>query len=400
MAEPEHLEIVRQGTEAILNWRQRHPDYDFDLSAADLSRINLAGADLQGANLNDADLRHANLVKANLSDATLCDALLNRINLSHANLFSAYLEGACLCGAFLNHSDLSEAGLAGTDLRGADLSEADLENTDFTDADLSNTLLHRTIFYRTWLNQSQLCGAKLTAARLTDVSLTGTDFDQVISAYNQWNNLDLSEALHLETVTHAGPSSLGIDTLVRSQGTIPDLFLRGCGVPKHVISQIPDLFSRTAIPYDSSIIVQISEEPLFAYRLLGGLQKKGIRCWLDEELHFIANVYRPFIFGSELTEHIRILFCISKKSLEDEQFINALEEIFQRESARSATNDPQIRTIIPLIIDDASLADWNHSIRDQILEFEAISFSGWEHNPVRFEQQLNQLVIILKTNEN
>lgn len=397
MAEPEHLEIVRQGPEAILNWRQRYPDLDFDLSAADLSRINLAGADLQCANLNDADLSHANLVRANLSDATFCDALLKRINLSHANLFSANLEGACLCGAFLNHVDLSEAILTGADLRGADLSDGDLENTEFTAADLSNAILQRTIFYRTWLNQSQLCGAKLIAARLTDVSLAGTDFDQVISAYNQWNNLDLSEALHLEAVIHEGPSSLGIDTLVRSQGTIPDLFLRGCGVPKHVISQIPVLFSRTAIPYDSSIIVQSSEDPLFAYRLLGGLQKNGIRCWLDEELHFIDHVYRSLIFGSEITERVRILLCISKNSLADEQFIDALEEIFQRESVRSETKDPQIRTVIPLIIDEAPFADWNHSVRDQILELEAISFSGWEHNPVRFKQQLRHLIEVLQT---
>jgi hypothetical protein len=35
----------------------------------------------------------------------------------------------------------------------------------------------------------------------------------------------------LETIEHLGPSSLSINTLILSQGLIPDAFLRGTGVP-------------------------------------------------------------------------------------------------------------------------------------------------------------------------
>jgi hypothetical protein len=35
----------------------------------------------------------------------------------------------------------------------------------------------------------------------------------------------------LESIKHHYPSTVGVDTLVRSRGRIPDAFLRGCGVP-------------------------------------------------------------------------------------------------------------------------------------------------------------------------
>ncbi|WP_417388300.1 toll/interleukin-1 receptor domain-containing protein [Gimesia sp.] len=397
MADPEHLQIVRQGAAAIFSWRQSNPDLDLDLSSADLSNVKLEGADLQGSDLNDADLSHANLIRANLSDADLISAKLNGTILSHANFFSACLEDASLIGAFLKHVDLSEASLEGADLRGADLSEADLENAYFTGADLSNTLLQRTIFYRTRLNGCKLCGATLTGATLSDVSLVGTDFDQLISAYNQWNNLDLSKVLHLETVIHEGPGSLGIDTLIRSQGTIPDPFLRGSGVPQHVISQIPVLFSRSAIPYDSCLIIQSSQERPFADWLFERLQEKGIRCWLDSDFHFLDQIYGAFCLGSEIAENVRILLCLSRKSLADHSFLSALDDLFLREKHRCQNTEPRQQAVIPLIIDEELFTDWNHPLRDQILELESISFSGWEKYSVQSGHALNQLVEALKT---
>jgi len=46
----------------------------------------------------------------------------------------------------------------------------------------------------------------------------------------------LSAVKGLETVTHRGPSTIGPDTIYRSQGKIPEAFLRGAGVPDDFIS--------------------------------------------------------------------------------------------------------------------------------------------------------------------
>ena len=49
--------------------------------------------------------------------------------------------------------------------------------------------------------------------------------------YKRFADVDLSEVKGLESVGHQGPSTIGVDTLVRSEGEIPEAFLRGCGVP-------------------------------------------------------------------------------------------------------------------------------------------------------------------------
>ena len=59
MARPEHLNKLREGTEAWNQWRQRHLDIQADFSGADLSDANLRGTDLILADLSDANLRGA-----------------------------------------------------------------------------------------------------------------------------------------------------------------------------------------------------------------------------------------------------------------------------------------------------------------------------------------------------
>ena len=57
----------------------------------------------------------------------------------------------------------------------------------------------------------------------------------------------------LNSVRHTGPSTIGIDTVYRSQGQIPELFLRGCGVPESFITYAKAL-TGSAIEYYSCFI--------------------------------------------------------------------------------------------------------------------------------------------------
>jgi Pentapeptide repeats (8 copies) len=90
--------------------------------------------------------------------------------------------------------------LAGVDLRGADLQEANLYGVDLQLANLS--------------------GAKLTGAKFIGPKMGGTIL----------GNVDLSTVHALETVEHQGPSIISTDTLYRSRGQIPEVFLRGTGL--------------------------------------------------------------------------------------------------------------------------------------------------------------------------
>src|SRR5271157_4566394 len=186
-------------------------------------RPDLSQANLSGANLDGAYLFGANLIKANLSQA----------NLSAANLVLANLRGSNLQGARIDKAKLTAADLFGADLNGADLSGAQLSKTDFSDATLALTV---------------------------------------------FANVDLSTAKGLDTVRHLGPSTIGVDTIYRSQGKIPDVFLRGAGLPDEFIAYIGSFVGRP-IEFYSCFISYSGKDQEFADRLYEGLQNKGVRCW-------------------------------------------------------------------------------------------------------------------------
>jgi Pentapeptide repeats (8 copies) len=136
MANPEHVEVVKQGAEAIRQWWERNPEGWLDLARADLHGTDLHGADLHGANLggadlHEADLHGATLTRASLHEANLRGAILARAdltgaNISEADLHEARLYEAILTGAHLGRANLYRANLYEAHLGGADLTEANL----------------------------------------------------------------------------------------------------------------------------------------------------------------------------------------------------------------------------------------------------------------------------------
>jgi hypothetical protein len=82
MANPEHLELLRQGIDVWNAWRLRAPSVLPNLRGANLTGANLGGAsfrqaDLSGTNLQTAVIRAANLEQASLYEADLHDADLH-----------------------------------------------------------------------------------------------------------------------------------------------------------------------------------------------------------------------------------------------------------------------------------------------------------------------------------
>lgn len=94
MANQQHLDLIKQGVEAINAFAAQNPDVTIDLSDADLASMSLSGLRVQGANLAGACLQHADLTRA----------LLNGVDLTRADL-----RGADLSGASLHRADISGA---------------------------------------------------------------------------------------------------------------------------------------------------------------------------------------------------------------------------------------------------------------------------------------------------
>jgi hypothetical protein len=78
----------------------------------------------------------------------------------------------------------------------------------------------------------------------------------------------------LDPTTQKGPSTLGVDTRYRSKGRIPDVFLRGAGVPGDFMPSIKSLVGRAFESY-SCLISSASQDQEFAERLHADLQDKG-----------------------------------------------------------------------------------------------------------------------------
>ena len=309
--------------------------------------------DLRDAKLVNAALSDVRLSEANLSNATLIGAVLMGSDLSDANLNGTILIGANMTYANFRRADLrranlSKVNLSMADLRGADLSEVNLGKAELTGTDLSGVKL----------NGAKLKGADLSQVYLNDAVLVGADFTDVSLGYTSFANNDLSKVEGLETVIHGGPSTIGIDTIYKSAGQIPESFLRGCGVPNEFITYMRSLVAHP-IQFYSCFISYSSRDQDFASRLYADLQNKGVRCWFAPEDLKIGDRIRDRIDES-IRLRDKLLLILSEHSIASDWVEHEVEGALEEERHEGRT------ILIPIRLDDAvmdSSKAWTALIR-------------------------------------
>jgi uncharacterized protein YjbI with pentapeptide repeats len=141
MANPEHLEILKQGVEVWNTWRRANPSIEPDLTRASLSGAHLVGADLNRADFREADLKGAILQGTDLIGTSFRQADLTKADLSWAVLERANLDAAKLCGADLSKAVLVETNLENANLNGCHIYGVSAWNLKFTE----NTQQHNLI---------------------------------------------------------------------------------------------------------------------------------------------------------------------------------------------------------------------------------------------------------------
>jgi len=161
------------------------------------------------------------------------------------------------------------------DLILAGLREADLLEADLREADL---------------RRAYLSGAYLEDSNLTNARVGSTSF----------GDNDLSTVKGLETVEHNGPSTIGIDTIYKSKGNIPEAILRGAGVPEDFIVYMKSL-AGDPIEFYSCFISYSSHDDEFARRLHADLQQSKVRCWFAPKDLKIGEKFR-----ARIDESIRV----------------------------------------------------------------------------------------------
>lgn len=384
MANPKHLKIIYQGVKAWNEWRINQRGVVPDLTSADLTGAklrkaklskgvlvgaNLTGTDLFGAKLRKTKLNGVVLRGAQLNGADLREADLSGANVIGANLREAHLSRANLSGTNLSGADLSRANLSGANLSGADLVWANLSGADLSDADLSDTNLIRT----------NLSGADLNGANLSRGVCGSTIFADV----------ELSTTKGLNTAIHSRPSTLGVDTIFKTKGRIPEKFLRGCGVPENLITYLPSLLE-DGIQFYSGFISYSHADKEFAQRLHDRLQGEGIRCWLDEHQINPGDSLHPTIYEA-IRVYDKVLLCCSETALQSWW----VEKEFSRSIRKE--EDYQAVVLVPLNLDGylftPNCTGW---IADEIKQRLAADFTGWKEHET-FESAIKKVIKALRT---
>ncbi len=336
MANEEHLHIFEQGVNAWNQWRTKNPDVKPDLSGVYIPGENYSEALLNGTNLNGAVL-----YSSDLSGASLKRASLRMVNLT---------------GAKLHRANLEETVCIDSDLNGVDLSDADLEGAIFS-----------------------------------YVNFSGADLNRAKIGLTIFSSTNLSEIKGLETISHTGPSAIGIDTIYNSKGEIPEVFLREAGVSDDFITYMRSLTIQP-IQFYSCFISYSHRDEEFAKRLHSRMRDVHLRVWFAPE---------DIRGGEKLHEQIdrairvydKLLIILSEHSLQSEWVMTEIRKarINEIESGR--------RKLFPIrLADFETIRKWEcfdvdsgKDLAIEVREYFIPDFSNWKNHDA-FESAFDRLI--------
>ncbi len=310
-----------------------------------LSKANLSGANLGKVNLRGAALIHTILFGADLHEADLSEADLTWATLSEANLRSANLSKV----------HLNDGMMVSTDLRETRLDHAELIMATLRDVDLSGAVLNET---------------KLMAAQLIRVVANETMFERAWFGNTVIADCDMSGAIGLDNVFHTGPSSIGVDTIYKSLGRIPESFLRGAGIPESLVSYIGSLVGQP-LEFFSCFMSYSDGDIEFVERLYTDLKAKEVRCWLfREDAKWGEKVWGEIDRSIKLYDKL-VVVC-SENSLKSVPVIREIERALQKE-------DREKRNVLfPIRIDDYLFDEWKHERKADVVSKVVGDFRGWK----------------------
>lgn len=397
MANQAHLDTIRQGVALWNQWRKDNSGVEPELAGADLFKLDLSGADLSETDLRKANLRESNLQEANLIKTDLRKADLRRASFNLANLCEANLSEAVLREADLSEAVLKKSYLIRADLVGADLFEADLEKADFRWAFLIGTNLERAILARADFRWAYLIDAKLREADLSEANLIETNFSRAdvrranfrdaAVARSHFGDLDLSMAKGLHTVRHFGPSTIGIDTILRSKGQISEAFLQGAGVPQRFIKYLMTLAREDFSQY-SSFISCSTQDMKFATKLQRDLQDCGLHCWtIPEDMKMGDKIQHDIEHSIRIRG--KLLLVLSRHVIASAWVEKEVENAFEKEIRKNTT------ILFPIMIDTAVMENdqaWAVDLRNSRT---ILDFTNWSHAET-YKRSLANLLSDLK----
>ena len=424
MADPEHVSLARLGANEISRWREATwrrpnteiprfslgyrledrgagetftPDYVYgrpslDLAGAMLNSVKLPRADLANDDLTGADLTGSDLREANLSGASLQGAHLWRSNLARANF-----KEANMAGCTLNRTDLSNSVLTSANASGANLSFSNLSNADLEKANLSGTDLSQSDLSWTNLSGANLRGARIVGSNLDMADLTGADLQgatiintrlnstslmQAVCGITTFANCDLTRAIGLESVKHAGPSMISLDTISRSRGQVPAVFLVGAGVPPPLVTA-QDALRESGLSYTRVLLLGSENDRELAAKIGASLVEAQAPTWFvaaDDE----TSLQSGAINLDNAVYYDRIVLLCTAGTLENPITSRYFASLVNGQGAA------KVDSLISVATDDL-LYQREDRLCSGLREGVVVDFRGWS-DQARFDDALSVLV--------
>jgi hypothetical protein len=187
---------------------------------------------------------------------------------------------------------------------------------------------------------------------------------------------------------------LGIDTVYVSRSKIPEVFLRGAGVPEGFITYMKSLVTNS-IEFYSCFISYSTKDQEFAEWLHGDLENKNVRCWFaPHDVHGGKKLHEQI--DEAIRVHEKVLLILSAHSMGSEWVKTEIAKAREREVREKK------QVLFPVrLVPFETIRDWECFDADtgkdsarEIREYFIPDFSEWkEHDKykVAFERLMRDL---------
>ena len=206
-------------------------------------------------------------------------------------------------------------------------------------------------------------------------------------AWTNFGDVDLSLTKELYTAKHFGPSSIGIDTIIRSNGKIPETFLRETGVSENVIQNMA-LLTEEGLSHQSCFISHCGKDHEFAEKLYTDLQNKGVRCWLASEDMKMGDKTWDSIYHY-IRMRDKVLLILSENSISSDWVEDEVNAALAEENKRKKPILLPIRVDSSVLENDPAWAEYVNKTRN------VFDFSNWKDHDA-YLQALNRLLDDIK----
>ena len=207
----------------------------------------------------------------------------------------------------------------------------------------------------------------------------------------------------MDNVIHRGPSRISTDTFALSKGKIPEVFLRGCGLPdweiegvklhspnlsneeiNKVLYKMYDLRATQALQISPLFISYTHSDSEYVDKIGNSLMKKGIRFWRD--IHDMKSGKMEKQIDRAIRQNPTVLLILSKHSLSSDWVEHEVR------TARGLEKELGRDVLCPIALDDSwKSSPWPKRVMEQIMEYNILDFSAWKDDN-KFEGMFRRLI--------